>query len=483
MSSSSISSTGSSLATPGLGSGLDVNGIVSKLMTVEQQPLTALNKQEASYQAQLSAYGQIKGAMSSLQSAALALKDATKFSGTTANVADSGSVTATSTATAAAGSYSLQVTQLAQSQRVATSATTAPTVAAGDLSITFGTYSTNLGVTSFAASGAAKTVTLASGSTLAELRDAINAANVGVTASVINNGTAQQLVMTGNDTGAATGFQISGTGGLSGFSYDASTGATPTMSSIMAAQDSKVTVNGISVSRATNTVSDAIDGVTLNLKAQASTATTLTIAKDTATPTSLINALVSAYNSATSTLKNLTSYNSSTKTASTLTGDSTARLLQTQVRKALTSSISGVSGGISSLTDIGVNFNKDGTLAVDNTKLQAALADNTKNVAGLFGNTTVSGVTTKGVASLLDETLTGIVGSGGLITGRTDGINASITTISKRRDALNLRLTTIEKQYRAQFTALDTTISSMQSTSTYLTQQLASLANLNKSSS
>lgn len=476
-----VSST--SLSSPGIGSGLDVTGIVSKLMQVEQQPLNALNTQEASYQAQLSAYGQLKSAFSAVQTAAQALEDASKFSGTTANLADTSSLTATSSTTAATGTYSLQVTQLAQAQRIASNATTAPTVAAGTLTFTFGTYSTANNVTSFAAgSDAAKTVTLTSGSTLADLRDAINKAGVGVTASVINNGTAQQLVLTGNSTGAAQGFQISGTNGLAGFSYDASTGASSTFNGITASQDAKVTVNGISVARASNTITDAIDGVTLNLKAPATAATSLTIGRDTATPTTLINTLVSSYNSAISTLKNLTSYNASTQTASTLTGDSTARMLQSQVNNILQKSVSGLSGGISYLNDIGVSFQKDGTLAIDSTKLQTALADTTKNVAGLFGTTTASGVTTKGIASQLDDALSQIVGAGGLVANRTDGINASITTIGKRRDELNVRLAQIQANYLAQFTALDTSIASMQQTSTYLTQQLASLASLTKSS-
>lgn len=458
------------LSASGIGSGLDINGLVSQLMALEQRPLTLLQTKEASFQSRLSAFGQLKSALATLQTAADALKDPAKFSATKATVADGTLLTATSSTAAAAGSYSVKVDALAAAQRIATSANAAFTPAAGDITVTFGTIANGV----FTPSEAAKTLTFAGG-TLEELRDAINKGSLGIKASVIDNGTVKQLVLTGAATGSAQAFSIGGTAGLA---YDPTSMTTSTdpVYRVQAAQDARVEVDGLVVTRPNNTINDVIEGVTLALNRTDPAATTVTVAEDKGGAKSAIDALVKAYNDINTTIKNLTAFNAETRTGSVLTGDSTARSVQSQLRSLLGTPLSGLPG-VSSLSEIGVAFKSDGTLAVDATKLDAALKDPAKGVAALF---TGSG-DVKGLAAVVSSRLEAYLDSDGLIAARTEGINASIKALGKQQEALARRLEMIEKRYMAQFTALDSMVASMQQTSTFLTQQLANLPKISSS--
>lgn len=454
------------LTASGIGSGLDISGLVSQLMSLEQRPLTALATKEASFQAKLSAYGQLKSVLSNFQSAADKLDDSALFAATKASVSTGAAFSATSSTTATAGGYSVEVLALAREQRIATSATSTFAPAAGNLTITFGSVS---GGVFTPGAESPKTLNF-TGSTLAEFRDAINEADLGVTASIVNNGSAEQLVLKGASTGAAQAFEISGTTGLT---YDPTVAGTSSDSvyRLAAAQDAQVDVDGIVVSRATNTLDDVIDGVTLTLaKAEPGTTSTLTVAADKSGATSAINAFVKAYNDLNTTIKNLTAFNAETRSAATLTGDSTARSIQTQLRTMFGDTLSGLTGA-NRLSDIGISFARDGTLSVDSSKLATALADDTLDVASFFaGNGT-----TMGLASRVSERIDGFIGTDGLISGRTDGINSSIKSLDKQREALTRRLEQIEARYLAQFTALDSLVASFTQTSNYLTQQLATL--------
>lgn len=469
------------LSASGLGSGLDINGLVSQLMAVERQPLTAMARKEASFQAKLSAFGQIKGSLSTLQTAANALKDAAKFSATKATVGSDAGFTASTGSAAAAGSYSVQVEQLARSQRVATAADISFVPNAGTaetpttVTITFGKMVDG----SFEAGDAgAKSIDFA-GSTIEELRDAINKGDLGVTASVIDNGTAKQLVVTGKNTGAEQAFKIGGTAGLA---YDPSVAIDPdnpkvpagsnTSYALQASQDARINVDGITVTRGSNTISDVLEGVTLTLTKETTAAASLSVAEDFSGARSAIDAFVKAYNDTQTTLKNLTNYNAETRTAATLTGDSSARSIQSQVRNLVSGALSGL-GDTTRLADIGITFDKDGKLSVDGSKLDAALKDPNRDVVAFF---TGSG-DTKGLAATVSDGLKNFIDTGGLLAGRTEGLNASIKMIGKQREAFEARLESVQKRYQAQFTALDSTIASMTQTSNYLTQQLAGLAN------
>lgn len=465
------------LTSNGVGSGLDINSLVSQLMTLEARPATLLNNREASFQARLSAFGQLKSVLSPMQTALSSLKSASSFQTMRATVGDGTVASALASATAVKGSYSLEVQQIAQGQRVVTNATTAPSVAAGTLTFNFGSYATDNTdpdnpVTTFTQTSS-RTVTLEPGKdNLSDLRDAINDANIGVRAQIVKNGSIDQLIIAGNAEGKSGGFQISGSGGLTGFSYDASTGSTSTLDQLEKAQDAVLMLDGITLTRTSNSLTDVIEGVTLNLlKGDPGKPTTLTVAPDRSAVKTAIESLVKAYNEFNTTSRGLTNYNPENKTAAILTGDATARSLQTQIRNALGAPVVSGSGGISTLSELGITFNRDGSLTLVSSKLDSALNDPDKKVAEFF-----TGVDGKGgLANSLATRLDGLLRSGGVLDSRTDGINRSIKAIDEQRDRLSMRLEMVEKRYRAQFTALDALVGSLSQTSTYLSQQLANL--------
>lgn len=479
----SVSSTSSSpaLATPGIGSGLDVTGLVSKLMSVEQQPLTTLSNRQASFQSKLSAYGSIKSALSSLQTAAQALTSAANFSVTKASVADASILTATSSSSAVAGTYNVEVTTLAQAQKLVSGGVASTTTSlgtgsgTGTLTINLGSYTTASGTTSFTGTQSVAISLDSSNNTLSGIQSAINNANAGVTASIINDGTNNRLVVTSKDTGTDHAIQIttSGDAGFAQLAYDASTGGTSSMTQSVAAQDATFKVDNVAITKHSNTVTDAIQGVTLNLAKTTGTGVTtqVSVIQDTATITTNIQALATAYNKVKSLIAGSTAYNATTQSGSVLTGDSTVRGVQQSLAQLFSTPVAGLSSDQASLSSIGISFQKDGSLSVDSSKLQTALTDPTKDVKSLF----ISSTSTTGYAAQVNTLVGDMLSSTGTFASRTNGLNSSIKDLENQKTALNNRLVMIEKNYLKQFNALDGILSSMTSTSNYLTQQLKSL--------
>jgi len=475
------------ISAPGVGSGLDVTSIISQLMTLERRPLTLLDKQEASYKAKLSAFGTIKSALAALQTAAKALATPAKFASFKATVADATVLGAAAGPTAAAGSYSVQVQTLAQNQKLAATGQASDTAvigtgAATTLTIEFGTIAGTLDPVTGKYSGATftpgtavpQTVTIdAANNTLQGIRDAINAANVGVTASIINDGSATpyRLVLTSNNSGVQNSMRIAVSGNpdiASLLAHDPA--GTQALSERATASDATFSVDGIAITKPSNTVADAIGGVTLTLlKPNAST--TFNVASDTAAIQEKIDAFVKAYNDLSKALRDASAADPTAGTASALTGDSTVRSIQSQMRQILTGALAGTTGGLTRLADVGIAFQRDGTLAVDSAKLTEALADPTRRVGELF----VKGTAVTGFAAQIDIRIEAMLSTDGLVASRTDGINDSIRDVGKRRERIEARLVQIEARYRAQFSALDTMIASMTKTSEFLTQQLANL--------
>jgi flagellar hook-associated protein 2 len=464
------------LSSPGIGSGLDVNGLVSQLMAVENQPLTLLKQQQSSYNAQISAIGQIQSAASNFQTAAQGLVNATTVPAYQATPSDTSVLTATATGSAATGNYAIGVTQLAMSQKLVATGVASTSSAIGSgasttLTIDFGTISggSNNGGTytgaSFTANAAKTPISItidSSNNTLAGIRDAINAKHAGVNATVVNDGsgTPYRLVLTSTDSGAANSLRVAASGDAAIqnlLAYDPA--GTQNLSQLQGAQNALLSVDGIAITSASNTVTDAVSGVTLNLlKSTASSVPTtvqLSVQQDGSSLTAAINALVTAYNNANSTIA------LATAKGALLQGDSTTLTIQRQLRSALSDTLS-TSGIYKSLADINVTLQKDGTLAVDSAKLQSKLIGNFNDVSAViaaFGKslTTLSN-------NILDTNT-------GEIANETSGINASIKDNTSQQDALSQRLTTIEATYRAQFTALDNLMVSMNRTSSFLQQQ------------
>jgi flagellar hook-associated protein 2 len=408
----------------GAGSNLDVNSIVSQLMAVEQRPLDLLAQREADYQAKLSAFGTLKGALSAFQSAMQGLSDPAKFQAIKAGAADDSILNATANVKgkAATGSYSVEVQQLAQQQKVRSDGFQSPlsVVGSGTLTIQYGTYDSGTNTFALNSAKAAQTITIdPSNSTLAGVRDAINAANAGVSATIINDGASNRLVLTSKDTGAASGLRITvsdddGTNadssGLSQLAFDpvATAGSGKNLTQVQAAQDAKLQIDGISVSKPSNTITDAIEGLTLNLlKTNIGSPTALDVSRDTASVQASVEAFVKSFNSINQTLKDLGGYNPATKKGGILQGDSIALSIQRSVRAAVTAATGQAPGGFTSLSQIGVAFQKDGTLALDSTKLQAAMDSGFDQIGGLFAMAGKSSDSLISYGGASDKTISG----------------------------------------------------------------------------
>lgn len=386
----------------GLGSNLDVNSLITKLMQVESQPLTALAKKEASYQAKLSAYGVLNGAVGAFQSSLSSLSTASAFQTLNATSSDATVAFASTNSTAVAGSYSLNTTKLAQAQTISSAGqtSTSSTIGAGTettISFQFGTITGTPvagiypGGTTFAqdATQTVGTVKINStNNTLQGIRDAINAGAVGVTASIVGDGSATpyHLVLNSTKTGAASSLKITSSGEdatiTSLMAYDPT--GTQNFTEVTTAQNAALTVNGISISSASNTVTGAVQGVSITLS-KIGTAT-LSVSANTSAIQTNINAFVKAYNDLNSTIKSMTAYDPLTKKAGLLIGDSTTQNVQEQIRRTLSTAVNGLGGGITSLAHIGVSFQKDGTLAVDASKLTTALSTKFTQIGGLFAS-------------------------------------------------------------------------------------------------
>ena len=455
------SSSSPTITSTGIGSGIDINGIVSKLMTVESLPLTQLATKEATFQGQITALGSLKGALSSFQTAMSGMSTAAQFNAVNATPADATVLTATAFSTATAGSYSVNVTALAQAQSLEAAGQTSPTSAIGTgasttINFQFGAISgtpsngifPNGSTFTQDTSQAGGSVTIdSSNNSLQGIRDAINNANIGVTASIVNDGSANpyRLVLTSTKTGANSDMNItvSGDTTLQSFlGYDPTTAANQHLVQTTSAQNAAFTVNGVSITSASNTVTTAIPGVTMNLLKQGAS-TTLAVARDTSAVQKAASDFVSAYNSLSSTLNSLSSYDATTSTAGPLLGDPTVLNIESQLRNTLNTPLAGLSGNLTNLSQIGITLQKDGTMALDSTVLNSAISSNLSGITGLFAS---MGQSTDSLVSYVSGSANTQAGSypvavSHLATqGSSAGQTAAGLTIDNTNDTLNLTI-------------------------------------------
>jgi flagellar hook-associated protein 2 len=473
----------------GVGANLDLASLLTQLQTAESQPLVALQAKAKSYTSKLSAYGTIQSALSTLQTAAKKLGDPTLFQSVTGTPTVSGILSASATDVSAAGNYTIDVSQLAQAQTVITAGQvdTKTAIGNGKITIDFGaitggtlnaTTGQYTGATFAAdASQTAKSITIdPTNNTLEGIRNAINGANAGVTATIVNDGSGSpnRLVLTSTQTGEKSSMRISvdGDATLQNLLNNDPAG-TQNLKQTAAAQNAKLNVNGIDVTSASNTVKEAIQGATLTLVNTGKTG--LSMKENTAGVKTAINDFVKAYNSLQSTAASLTTYDADTNTAAALVGDSTLRNLQTRIRQALTTPQAGGTNDMKVLTEIGVAFQKDGTLAVDSDKLDKALANNLKGVANLFSSATGS---TAGYGKQIDALVTDL--NTGALKVASDGVTSTIKQLDDQYDAMQLRVDATVDRYRKQFNQLDVLINSMNNTKSYLTQQFEAMSNSSK---
>jgi len=483
----SVTSSGT-ISSAGVGSGLDVASIVSKLMAVESQPITTLQSQETSINTQISALGKVKSLLSTLQTSVEAMSTTAKMQALTATVSDTSAASATVTNSAVAGTYALQVSQIATQNKLVSStfasSSTSLGTSSGSITFDFGTVDSSTSAFTANADRSSATVSLtADQMTPAGIRDAINSADIGVTASLVTDSSGTRLMITNGTTGANQAMRISvsdpdgsntDSSGLSALAYDpaASSGSGKNMTQLTAAGDASFSLDGIALTSSTNTISNVMDGVTLTLTGKtSSTSTTLKIAEDDDTIKSTVNSFITAYNSLASQLNTLTAYDSSSETAGTLQGDSTTLSIQRQLRATLTTAFG--TGSTSRLADIGITIQTDGTLKLDETKFDTKFAADRSAVVGLFTQDS-SGTSGKGLAGTLDTLITNFIGTTGSITTRTDSMNQRIKNIDDQITRKQALLDQVQARYEAQFSALDTIISQSESLASYLTQQFSS---------
>jgi flagellar hook-associated protein 2 len=461
----------SSLA--GLGTSLDINTLVSSLMQAEQLPLTALTRSTQKYQSQLSALGTLKSGLSSVQGAAKALAEAGSAPAATASAGDSSLLLAAASSGAAPGNFSVEITRLAQSAKLysAPYASAATAVGGGTLNIELGSYAAD---NSFTANPDRTAISLSidpAKSSLADIRDAVNAKAAGVTAAIINDGSGQRLVFTSTDTGAANAMRITATdadgsdsdaGGLSALAYDAGkpAGSGANLTVARAAQDAAFSIDGLPMTRPGNTISDVVDKVTFTLQKTGSTSVSVT--RDGQSTRTAVDNFIKAYNSSMSSMKSLTAYDQATRTGAALFGDSTVRSAQAQLR-GLVNGVHG-SGNYNTLSRIGIGISASGSLSLTASKFEAAMKADPAAVASLLST----------AGSAMADAMTATLAEGGSISSRTTGVQSSIKRLSDQQLRLESRLSDVETRYRTQFTSLEKTMSSMNNTLSYLKSQFSS---------
>lgn len=400
------------LASAGIGSGLNVNQLVSQLMSVAQAPINQLNNEISGYQSTISAYGQLSAAVSSFQTTLGGLSDPTQFNAYSATPSNTSVMSATASSKATAGSYTVGITQLAQSQTLVAKGQSSQTSAIGSgtsstVSFQFGTVTSGT-FTQDSSLGAGSITIDSSNNSLQGIASAINAANLGVSAAIVNDGgtSPYRLQLTSSKTGANSNMQItvSGDSTLSSLLSNDPTQTNPTVSSpspsgtsnsmtlTQSAQDASFTINGLPITSHLNTISSAITGLTLNLTTTTATsgAVTLTVAQNTSGIATQVQSLVSAYNSMDNTISQLTAAGSNTTSAGPLAGQYSALRVQSQIRSMLGNTMVGPDGSPISLTDIGITFQKDGTLSLNSSTLNSVIASNPGKVGAVFAQNSVA---------------------------------------------------------------------------------------------
>ena len=448
-----------SITSAGLGSGLDIEGLVTKLVSAEGQPTTLrLNRKEVELQADLSALGSLKGSLSAFQSSVQSLKYSSSFQVRTATSSNTDLFTVSADSSAVPGGFSIKVEQLAQSAKMRSGNFASETAVPGAGTLTLG-----LGASSF-------TISVASDTTLAGVRDAINKAsdNPGIKATLIKVDSGSQLVLTSDKVGATNAITIGATDTDALDGNDLTRLATASLTPIQTASDAIIYVDGQKVTKDGNSFSDVISGVTISLKkADPLKTETLSIELDKESAKSKVNDFIKSYNALASTMSSLSSYDAKTRKGGPLLGDATLRGVQNQIRQVLSNPTQGVSG-FSTLAEIGIKTNKSGALELDSSKFDKVIAENFDGVSQLFASD-------NGLAKRLDGVLTNYLSFDGAVSARVDGVNKQIGDIADQRQKLSTRLTGIEARYRKQFTAMDTLLGQLQATGSYLTQQLANL--------
>lgn len=463
------------ISTPGIGSGLDVQSIVSQLVALERAPIQQLQTQASTLQTRLSLYGTIKSQISALGDAASKLSSSNAWKAVTAASSNSTAVTASATAGATAGSYSIEVQQLARAQSTVSSAVVSGSnIGTGTLTIELGGWTGS----TFSPSGSTPvSVTIGAGEdSLSAIASKINAADAGVKATVLRDASGERLLMQSAETGATQGFRITASDddgnnadatGLSRLSYSAG-GASGT-SLAQSGLNAQATINGVAIISSTNKLADTLPGLTLQLSQVTSQPVEVTVASDKESIRKDIDAFVEAYNKVNSTLANALKYDEGSKQGGTLQGDSTAVGLQNALRGMMRSVTT--STPFSRLVDVGIELKSGGALQIDSGKMTAAM-DNLKGLQDMFTVDT-GNATTEGFGRKLKAFANGLLDTDGSLSARTEALQSAIKRNSTEQERMEDRVSRVETRLLAQYTALDTKLAGLTSLSSYVSQQVA----------
>ncbi|WP_432697712.1 flagellar filament capping protein FliD [Marinobacterium sp. YM272] len=456
----------------GVGSGLDIQSLVSQLVQSEGQAKNnALNRRESNYQTELSALGRLKSSLSSFQSAAAKLSDVNDLLQLSANSGDDSLFSATASGSATSGEYSIEVRNLAKAQKL-----NSVGFSSSDATVGTGTIKISSGDNTF-------DVEIKAGEqSLSGIRDSINSAadNSSVSASIVNvddglGGTEARLVLTAKNSGTANEISISvadddgdstDTSGLSQLAYDVADG-TINLSELVAADDAVIRVDGLDVTRSSNSIDDVIDGVTIDLKvAEVDRTVGLFVSVDTSATQKTVQAFVDSYNNLVNTFTSLTGYDADKESGGALQGDFTARQIMNDVRSILRETSD--SGEFSSLFSMGIEIDQYGKMSLDSTKFKDVLASRPDALTNLLSSE-------DGIAGKLEARLKEALDLGGVFDSRTKSLNQSIDKIDDERLDLEDHLSTMETRMLNQFIAMDSLVAQYNNTGSYLTSQLAAL--------
>jgi len=450
----------------GLITGLDVNALISGLVKAEHRSVDVLQAQKVRYQAQDGVFTALISALGNLKSSAQGLSLANDFNKRSATSNDATVLTASADSTASVGSYSIVVDRLAAAKTIRSTsfAATTATIGTGTLTITVGSTNTSVTVDG-------------TNNTLTGLKDAINGSGAAVTATIVNVGTSAsadyRLVVQSKDTGTANAVTISGT--LSGGADPFSGGGEV----VQAAADALFSVNGLTVTRGSNTVSDVVTGITFTMlkagDADGVVETTdasakVTVATDSASVKSSVKKLVDDYNAVNKIINDQFKLNPDTKKQGALGGDASLRGVLSWIRNEV-SAVGGIGVGYKYLSDIGITFQKDGSLTVDDAKLANALEKDPTGVSNLF--TIVQNGIGKRLPDAVDDFISSIDGS---LTFRQKGLKTSIEQIDKKVAGEEKRIAALQERLTKQFSSLEKLVSQLKAQGDFLSQQMTALS-------
>jgi flagellar hook-associated protein 2 len=474
----------STISSPGIASGLNVQEIVAKLTELDRAPLVGLQKQASTYSSKLSVYGSIKSMMSALGDAANKLSRPGGWNDVTATSSNAAAIGVTASAGAATTSVSMQV------QRLAAAQSTASTAVARDSAIGSGQLSIQLG--SWAGGGfapgdaAAVSVTVEEGETLSQVAAKINAAGAGVSATVLRDDSGERLLLRSRETGEVNGFRIQVTDGdgdsqdgqgLSMLAYDPGTASSGTTLS-QAGVNAQATINGINVTSASNRMTDALPGFTLQLNQVTTEAVNITVSSDEAAIKKNVQAFVDAYNAINNLLNTTTRYDATSKSAGSLQGDRTAVGLQTALRGMMRSMTE--SSPYTRLSDIGIEFKDAGKLEINTAKLDKALLENPSGLQALF-TTTSDNPATQGFGHKIKAFADGLTATGSTLDTRTDTLQEAIRRNGKEQDRVNDRATRAQARYLEQYNAMDAAVGKFSALNAFVSQQITLWNNMGNS--